>query len=117
MTSNRKDLAATVLVSLVVLVFFATHQGWGVPIVGGSHRWAAAVVALLGISTCALGSPGKGATSRFLAMLGIVASALAVLAIATGSLTPLSLLVVDILVLWALSTARHVQARHGTVAT
>jgi hypothetical protein len=43
-------------------------------------------------------------------MLGAVALVLAVLAIVTGSLTPLSLLVVDIVLLWAASTWRH--ARH-----
>jgi peptidoglycan/LPS O-acetylase OafA/YrhL len=117
MTRVSKDVRATVLVALAVLVFFATHQGWGVPLVGDSHRWAAVVVGLLGMGTCALGSPANDTITRVLAALGVVALVLAVLAIATGSLTPLSLLAADIVLLWALSTLRHTQARHRPVVT
>ena len=94
-----------------MLVFLATHEGWGVWLIGGSHRWAAGAILLLGIATCGQGSPAKGAGTRFLALLGILAFVLAVLALATGSLTPLSLLVVDIVALWAFSTARHALAQ------
>jgi hypothetical protein len=106
-TLTRKDLAATALTILVVLAFLATHEGWGVPLIGDSHRWAAGSIALLGIATCGLGSPAKGAATRLLALLGVIALLLAVLALATGSLTPLSLLVVDIVLLWLVSTLRH----------
>ena len=75
--------------------------------VGGSHRWAAGAIMLLGAFTCGLGSPGKDAATKVLAVLGIAAGVLAVLAIVTGSLTPLSLLTVDIVLLWAASTVRH----------
>jgi hypothetical protein len=104
-----KDAFAAGLTALVVLVFLATHEGWGIPLVGGSHRWAAGAIMLLGIGTCGLGSPEKGRLSKLLATLGILAFALAVVALATGSLTPLSLLVLDIVVLWAVSTQRHLQ--------
>jgi hypothetical protein len=107
MTLSRKDVAATGLTILVVLAFLATHEGWGVPLIGDSHRWAAGAISLLGIATCALGSPDKSVVSRLLAVLGVAAFALAVLALATGSLTPLSLLVLDIVVLWAASLLRH----------
>src|SRR6266511_2685059 len=100
MTLTRKDAAATALTVLVVVVFLTTHEGWGVWLIGGSHRWAAGAVALLGIATCGLGSPGKGGATKLLATLGV-------LALATGSLTALSLLVADIVVLWAASTLRH----------
>jgi hypothetical protein len=83
---------------------FATHQGWNVWLVGDSHRWAAGVIFTLGVVTCGLGSPDRGAATRLLATLGVIALVLAVLALVTGSLTPLSLLVVDIIVLWAAST-------------
>jgi hypothetical protein len=112
MTLGRKDVAATVLTALAVCTFFATHEGWNVWLVGESHRWAAAVILLLGVLTCSLGSPGRGPAIRLLSTLGVVALVLAVLALATGSLTPLSLLVVDIVVLWAASTLRHVG--HGS---
>jgi hypothetical protein len=111
-TLTRKDAAATALTILAVLAFFATHEGWNVWLIGDSHRWAAAAIALLGIATCGQGSPDKGRGTRFLAALGILAFVLAVVSIATGSLTPLSLLVVDIVLLWAFSTARHAFAHH-----
>lgn len=111
MTLGRKDVAATALTALVVLTFLATHEGWNVWLVGGSHRWAAGVILALGMLTCGLGSPGRGAATKLLATLGALALALAVLALATGSLTPLSFLAADIVVLWAVSTLRH--AGHG----
>jgi hypothetical protein len=113
MTLTRKDAAATALTALVVLVFVATHQEWDVWLVGGSHRWAAGAILLLGAATCGQGSPSKGRASTFLATLGAAALVLAVLALATGSLTALSLLVVDIVLLWAVSTLRHLGVIHG----
>jgi hypothetical protein len=107
MAFTRKDLTATVLTALAVLAFAATRQGWNVWLIGGSHRWAAGAIMLLGAFTCGLGSPGKDAATKVLAVLGIAAGVLAVLAIVTGSLTPLSLLTVDIVLLWAASTVRH----------
>ena len=116
MTLTRKDVEATALTILVLLVFLATHESWGVWLVGDSHRWAAGAIALLGIATCSLGSPGRGTQTKALAVLGVVAFVLAVLAIVSGSLTLLSLLVVDFVVLWAAATLGHVRrAPHATV--
>lgn len=108
MTIARKDVMATVLTMLAVLAYVATQEGWNVWLIGDSHRWAAGTIALLGMFTCGLGSPGKDAATKLLATLGILAVVLVVLALATGSLTPLSLLVADIVALWAASTLRHV---------
>jgi hypothetical protein len=107
MTLTRRDLGATALTALVVLIFAATHQGWDWPLVGDSRRWAAAVVLVLGIGGCALGSPGKGVVTRVLAALGVLAAVLGVLALVTGSLTALSLLVLVVVLLWAASTVGH----------
>ena len=107
MSLSYKDLIATLLTALVVLVFFATHESWNVWLVGDSHRWAGGVVFLLGAMTCGLGSPTKDAFSKALGVLGALALALAIVAIATGSLTALSLLATDIVTLWAVSTYRH----------
>jgi hypothetical protein len=115
MTLTRKDLGATVLTALAVLAFAATHQGWNVWLVGDSHRWAAGVITGLGIVACGLGSPARDAASRALAALGVGAGVLAVLALVTGSLTPLSFLVLAIVLLWALSLARHAQRGHRHV--
>jgi hypothetical protein len=117
-TLTGKDAAATALTALAVLVFAATREGWNVWLVGSSHRWAAGAIMLLGMLTCGLGSPDrvKGRTTKLLAALGVVALVLAALSIATGSLTALSLLVADMVVLWALSTARHALAdRHKPI--
>jgi hypothetical protein len=113
MMLSRKDVGATALTALVVATFFATHEGWNVWLVGDSHRWAAGVILLLGVVTCALGSPGDGSAARLSATLGVLALLLGIVALATASLTALSLLAVDIVVLWALSTRRHVGHRPG----
>ena len=112
MTLTRKDLLATTFTALAILVLAAAHQGWNVWLVGGSTRRAAGAITVLGALTCGLGTPGKDKATRFLAGLGIVAGALAVLAIATGSMTALSFLTADIVVLWALSTIRHAAHAH-----
>jgi hypothetical protein len=107
MTLTRKDAAATFLTTLVLLTYAATHEGWGVPLIGGSHRWATGAILLLGAMTCGLGSKVGGTTATLFALLGSLALGLAVLALWTASLTPLSLLVADVVLLWALATARH----------
>ncbi len=119
MTLGRKDFAATLFTALVVLAFAATHEGWGVPLIGDGRRWAAGAIMILGVATCTLGSPARGAATKLLAVLGVLALALAILALATGSLTPLSLLVADIVLLWLVSTARHAihAPPHTPVAT
>jgi hypothetical protein len=112
MTVKGKDAIATGLTALVVLTFFATHQGWNVWLVGDSHRWAAGVVTLLGVIMCALGTPSRDYGMKILMVLGVIAAVLVVLAIWTGSLTWLSLLVVDIVLLWGAATLGHVQHDH-----
>jgi hypothetical protein len=81
-------------------------------LVGDSHRWAAGVVTLLGVITCALGTPSRDYGMKILMVLGVIAAVLVVLAIWTGSLTWLSLLVVDIVLLWGAATLGHVQHDH-----
>jgi hypothetical protein len=111
MSLTRKDVAATVLTALAVLVYIAAHESWNVWLIGSSHRWAAGAMLLLGMVTCSLGQAGKDMathpTTRLLALVGTLALVFAVWAIATGSLTALSLLAVAIVVLWAGSTVRH----------
>lgn len=113
MTLTRKDLAATVLTALAVLTFAATHQGWNVWLVGGSHRWAAGAIVLLGSFACGLGSPGKDAATRVLTLLGVVAGVLAIVAVVTGSLTVLSFLTLAVVLLWGASLTRHALQGHG----
>jgi hypothetical protein len=115
MALTRKDALATILTALAVFVFVATHEAWNVWLVGSSRHWAAGAIALLGALTCGLGSPadkmrtsgGMDAATRLLSLIGVLALVLAVWAIWSGSLTPLSLLVVCIVLLWAGATLRH----------
>ena len=115
MTKLRKDLTATGLTGLAVLVYAATHEGWNVWLIGDNHRWAAAAILVLGILSCVQGE-AEAMETRLLPLLGTLALVLAIVALATGSLTPLSLLVLDIVVLWALSTVRHHAPSHHTHA-
>jgi hypothetical protein len=107
----RKDAAAGVLVALAVAALAATSQGWGVPLIGASHRWAAAAILLLGVIGCALGSPGdmthRSAATTVLFGLGAVALGLGVVALVTGSLTALTLLVAVTVSLWVAAATRH----------
>lgn len=108
---TRKDLAATALTIGIVLVFAATHGSWAVPLVGDSHRWAAAAIFLLGSLNCGLGSPSDRPDNLF-PFLGIMAFVLAAFAVATASLLSLSLLVGDLVFMWAVATFRHARVGH-----
>lgn len=107
MTRLGKDLTAGLLTALAVLAYAATHEGWDVYLIGGSHRWAAGAIGILGIATCALGSRAKTAMTTVLSALGIAAVVLFAVALATGSLAPLSLLVADIVLLFLVSSFEH----------
>jgi membrane-bound ClpP family serine protease len=116
MTLTRKDAVATGFTGLAVFVFLATHEAWNVPLVGDSHRWAAAVILALGIGACSVGA--KRVNSPLFGVLGAAAFVFGVLALVTGSLTPLSLVVADMVLMWAISTFRHAHAPPGrTVVT
>jgi hypothetical protein len=125
MAIGRKDLLATLLTGFAVFVFFATHEGWNVWLVGSSRHWAAGVIMLVGAFTCGHGLPattmgeakGMSRGTRLLSLVGMLALVFAIWAIWSGSLTLLSLLVVCIVVLWAGATLRrawHPTHRHVT---
>jgi hypothetical protein len=115
MTRVQKDVLATLLTALVVLAFAATHEAWNVALIGDGHRWTAGAVLVLGVLTCALGSQTAGWRTGALATLGAAALGLGIAALVTGSLSVLSFLVLDIVVLWAVSTLSHewVATGHG----
>jgi hypothetical protein len=113
MARTAKDTAAGLLTALAVLTYAATHEGWNVWLVGDSHRWAAGAILLLGMGACGLGSPGNDTATKLLAVLGTTALVLAIAALVSNSLTPLSLLVADIVVLWAVTTLRHLRRGAG----
>src|SRR6516165_9070533 len=83
MMLTRKDAVATGLTGLAVFTYLATHEAWNVPLIGDSHRWAAAVILVLGIGACSVGA--RRVTSALFGVLGGVAFVLGVLALITGS--------------------------------
>jgi hypothetical protein len=114
----RKDITATIFTGLAVLAFAATHEGWNVPLIGDSHRWAAGAILLLGVGACAQGTQRSGNAAAILGVLGGLALILGIWALITGSLTALSLLAADTVLLWFVSTVGHVlHAGHRPVAT
>ena len=101
MTLTRKDLAATLLTTLAVLAFFATHEGWNVWLIGDSRRWTAGLLTVLAIGMFGLVARHIGSMAT--GGLGGIAAVLAVVAFWTASLTPLSLLGVTIILVWAVA--------------
>jgi hypothetical protein len=65
----------------------------------------------LGIAACSVGAKRVG--SPLFGILGGAAFVFGVLALVTGSLTPLSLLIADMVVMWALTTFRHAHTPPG----
>jgi hypothetical protein len=104
-----KDLAGTVVATLVALVYAANVQDWWYL---GSNRWAAVTMLGVGAIGCPVGARivGEKLTSLpivLLALTGVVALVLAVLAIATGSQWALLTLAIVVVALWAGATLRH----------
>ena len=112
MALRPKDVGATLVTAAAVLCFFASYQGWNVPLVGDSYRWAAAGIMVLGIAGCSLGAPAaerasRDATTIVLSTVGGVALVAGVLAIVSGSLFALEVLTAATVALWAVATVRH----------
>jgi hypothetical protein len=113
MTLTRRDAVATAFTGLAALTLVIALAGWNVPLIGDSYRSAAVAAFLLGVGGYLSGRPLQGYREPLLGVLGIVALALAILALATGSAAFLVLLVADTIVLWAATTMRHARAREG----
>jgi hypothetical protein len=104
MTTVRKDIAATLAAALAVVAYATTHEGRNVWLIGDDHRWATAIIVLLGLVAFVL-LRSAGATYLRLVVIAVL---FAVLAFITGELTALSLLVTTIVVLWLISALRDV---------
>ena len=118
MTLDRNDRKVLGLAVLIAAVFVTTAAGWGVPLIGDSRRWAAALIVMLALAAGALSAPGSQPRSYVLAGLVLAAFLFAVLTFASASLVSLALLVLAILALIAASTGRHLrQHPKTTVAT
>lgn len=110
MTLTRKDFGATVLAVLVVLVYVANVQDWWYL---GNNRWAAVTMLAIGAISCPLGARvdeiEKGVTTPIivLAILGVTALVLGIIAIVTAAQWALLMLAIVLIVLWAGTTLRH----------
>jgi len=109
MQTTSKDRKVLGLAILIVGVFVVAYADWGVPLIGSSNRWAAAVIVVLGVIAGALSSPGSDSRSYALGGMLIVAFLCAVLAFATASTAALALFVVALLALIATSAGRHLR--------
>ena len=118
MAIDRNDRRVLGLAILIAAVFVTTAAGWGVPLIGDSHRWAAAVIALPALAAGALSAPGSQPRSYVLGGLVLLTFLFAVLAFATASLASLALFVLALLLLIAASMGRHLRHEpNASVAT
>ncbi|HET7513526.1 MAG TPA: hypothetical protein VFJ60_01820 [Gaiella sp.] len=106
---TRGDLAGTIVAALVVLVYIANVQDWWYL---GGNRWAAVTMLAIGFVGCRLGArlvaeKMSSTPIVLLALLGAVALAVAVVAIATGAQWALLALAIVVVALWAGTTLRH----------
>jgi hypothetical protein len=111
MTLTRKDLGATVVAVLVVLVYVANVQDWWYL---GNNRWAAITMLAIGAIACPLGARIDETEEDvrtpiiLLGALGVAALALGIIAIVTAAQWALLALTIVLVVLWAGTTLRHV---------
>lgn len=108
-----RDGVETLLLGFVIAFGMAATQGWGWPLTG-SYRSAGLVVFGAGVAMCAFSGSAQSTTSAakspFVALasgLGVIALALLVAVLITGTQGWFVALVVDIAVLWAVTTFRH----------
>jgi hypothetical protein len=106
---TRKDLAGATVAALVVLVYAANVQDWWYL---GSNRWAAVTMLGIGAIGCPVGARLVGENLSglpivLLALLGVTALVLAIVAIVSAGQWALLALAIVVVVLWAGATFRH----------
>jgi FtsH-binding integral membrane protein len=116
MALTRKDLAATVVVALVVLVYVANIQDWWYL---GGNRWATVTMSVIGTVGCALGARPNEKARRapivLLGALGVASVVLTVIALVTADQWALLALTIVLVALWAGATLRHAATPHRPV--
>jgi hypothetical protein len=106
---TRRDLVGTIVAAFVVFAYVANVQDWWYL---GNNRWAAVTMLAIGFVGCPLAArlAGEKLTSTpivLLALLGVVALTLAVIAIVTAAQWALLALAIVVVALWAGTTLRH----------
>jgi hypothetical protein len=109
MALARRDLVATGVAAVVVLVYVANVQHWGYGYLG-SNRWAAVTMLAIGAVGCSVGArmqDGWAAPMVVLGVLGVTSLALAIVALITASQWALLALAIVEVALWLGATLRH----------
>jgi hypothetical protein len=107
-----RDALTTLLAGAVVVLTLAVTQGWGWPLLGGYGAGTVAL-AIAGLTMCAVGgssarTPSAGTAFVVIAsVLGVAALGLVIASLIVQSQTLFITLAASILLLWALTTARH----------
>jgi uncharacterized membrane protein YccC len=112
MRVSFKDAFATLLAAFAALVALAVLGGWGWPLLGG-YRAGTIALGVIGIAMCAIGSDYSTVRGLdpFVAVAGVLGVAVLGLVIAGLIWATAALFVwlaVTILVLWLVTTVRHV---------
>ncbi len=109
MALTWKDGATTILALLVIGFSYLMATGYKFPLIA-SYRWATVVLLILGIGMCALGSATPNAQSSWITMSNVL-GALAFILILAGIITGVKMVFValsgTIILLWIISTLRH----------
>jgi hypothetical protein len=119
MKISFKDATATVLAALAALVALAVINDWGWPLLSG-YRAGTIALGVIGFGMCTVGSDystvhGPDPFVVVAGLLGVAALGLAIAGLiwATGAL--FVWLAVTILLLWLVTTVRHVLTPAGEV--
>ena len=119
MKVSFKDATATLLAALAALVALAVVNGWGWPLLGG-YRAGTIALGVIGFGMCAVGSDystvrGLDPFVVVAGLLGVAALGLAIAGLIWSTATLFVWLAVTILLLWLVTTVRHILATPGEV--
>ena len=114
MKVSFKDATATLLAALAALVALAVVGGWGWPLLSG-YRPGTIALAVIGFGMCAVGSDystvrGLDPFVVVAGLLGVAAFALVVAGLIWATATLFVWLAATILLLWLVTTVRHMVA-------
>lgn len=115
MSLTWKDGVTTLLALLVAGLYFGrTTSGMTLPLISDGYRWAIVALAIIGIGMCSFSSPATtSGTNMFIVLagvLGVSALILIIYGLVTGAKIAFTLLTATILLLWLISTVRHLFA-------